>query len=160
MPVRFIKEHEELLKSQEASSGGRAGATDYAHTEPETTAVMEPQFRAPGDRNIGNVLFRRNPDASLDLENAKNVVVDAIHKVKDKSPLTNLEELVLSIMFPLMFTFVDPRLAGPMAAVHLRLAPHEITMIQAKVAAHLTAEMSYNAGIGGGGDPGRAVARS
>lgn len=152
-----------MNKSMEVLSGGTAGeGTDWTETEPQLTVPegVVPQFRAPGDRNIGNVLFRRNPDGTLDLDAAKHVVVDIIHKVKDKLPLTELEKMVLGVLMPLVFDFVDPRLAGPMMAVHLRLAPWEIVLINEKVSAHLIAEMSYNAGIGGGGDPGRATARS
>lgn len=162
VPIRFMPEQAELLKSMTSTSGGEAGATDWKDQEhaPSVPEGVVPQFRAPGDRNLGNVLFRRNPDSTLDLEAAKDVVVDMIHKVRDKSPLTELEKLTLGIMMPLVFDFVDARLAGPMMAVHLKLTPWEISMINDKVAAHLTAEMNYNAGLGGGGDPGRAVTRS
>ncbi len=151
-----------LAKSMETAAGGHAGGTDWKATE-TVNSVPEgvvPQFRAPGDRNIGNVLFRRNPDGSLDIDAAKNIVVDMIHKVKDKLPLTELEKLTLGIMMPLVFDFVDPRLATPMMAIHLRLNPWEIAIVNERVAAHLIAEMNYNAGLGGGGDPGRAVTRS
>lgn len=192
LPIRFLTEHAELLKSQtaevdlqkgaeemaairsdvqrgplaksmDALSGGHAGAgTDWSPTE-HAAAVpggVVSQFRAPGDRNLGNVLFRRNPDGTLDLDAAKHVVVDMIHKVKDKGPLTELEKLTLGIMFPVIFDFVDPRLATPMMAIHLRLTAWEVVMVNEAVAAHLTAEMNYNAGLGGGGDPGREVTRS
>jgi hypothetical protein len=192
LPVRFISENADLLKSQtdevdlkkgaeelasvqdtvrkgllaknmEALSGGHAGAgTDWSETEhvASVPAGVEPQFRAPGDRNIGNVLFRRHPDGSLDVDAAKHVVVDMVHKVKDKLPLTELEKITLGILFPMVFEFVDPRLSESMMRVHLRLTPWEVALVNERVAAHLTAEMSYNAGLGGGGDPGRAVARS
>lgn len=190
LPIRFMPEHAELLKSQTADvdleagarelagvrsdvqrgalaksmevlSGGSAGAgTDWTADAPAPVGTMEPQFRAPGDRNLGNVLFRRNPDGTLDLDAAKNVVVDMVHKTKDLLPLTELEMLTLSILFPVVYTFVDPRLAGPMMAVHLRLEPWEVEQIKQRVAAHLIAEMNYNAGLGGGGDPGRSQTRS
>lgn len=160
LPVRFITENAELLKSQAALSGNTASDTDYSNTESIPEAQMEPQFRAPRDRNLGNVLFRRNPDGSLEMENAKNIVVDCVHKAADKVPLTNLEELVLTAIYPTVFSFVDPRLAVPLSAVHLRLAPYEVVLLQQEVASHLTAEMNYNAGLGGGGDPGRAVRRA
>lgn len=151
-----------LAKSMESLAGGHAGGTDWESNE-SVASVPEgvvPQFRAPGDRNIGNVLFRRNPDGTLDVEAAKHIVVDMVHKVKDKLPLTELEKIVLGVLMPLVFDFVDPRLAEPMMRVHLRLTPWEAIIVNERVAAHLTAEMSYNAGLGGGGDPGRAVARS
>lgn len=189
LPIRFLSEHDELrrslteevdlkkgaeemaslraelqksAKSGESLSGGQAGGTDWepAESVPSVPGGVVPQFRAPGDRNIGNVLFRRNPDGTLDVEAAKNLVVDMIHKVKDNLPLTELEKLTLGIMMPLVFDFVDPRLSAPMMAIHLRLTPWEVMLVNEKVSAHLTAEMSYNAGLGGGGDPGRATSRS
>lgn len=151
-----------LSKSMESIAGGHAGGTDWETTEPvpKVPEGVVPQFRAPGDRNIGNQLFRRNPDGSLDVDAAKHVVVDMVHKVKDGLPLTELEKMTLGIMMPLVFDFVDPRLATPMMAIHLKLTPWEVMLVNERVAAHLTAEMSYNAGLGGGGDPGRAAARS
>ena len=164
-PVRFIEYNAELLKSMdggEVLSGGRAGeGTDYVETEfvPQAQTIV-PQYRAPMDRVNGNELFRRYPNGDLDLDNAKHVIVDIIHKVKDKADLTELEKIVLGCFFPLMFPFVDPCLAGPLMSVQLRIAPWECALVSEMVASHLTTEMNYNAGIGGGGDPGRTQARS
>lgn len=140
-----------IAKSLEASSGGHEGGTDWKSEENAPTAPqgVVPQFRAPGDRNIGNVLFRRNPDSTLDLEAAKHVVVDMIHKVKDQLPLTELEKTTLGVFMPTIFEYVDPRLAQSLMAVHLRVTPWEIELVNHLVAAHLLAEMSYNAGLGG-----------
>lgn len=164
LPVRFIQENAELLKSMdgEVLSGGRAGTgTDYTQTESVAEAqCIDPQYRTPNGRVNGNELFRRNPNGDLDLDNAKHVVVDIIHKVKDKADLTELEKLVLGCFFPLMFPFVDARLAEPLTRVQFRLAPWECAMVSQMVAAHLSAEMSYNAGLGGGGDEGRSQTRS
>jgi hypothetical protein len=161
LPVRFLQDNNELLKSMEVLSGGMAGeGTDYEITESIGQAEMEPQYRAPMDRVNGNEVFRRYPNGDLDLENAKNVVVDIIHKVKDKGPLTELEKLILGCMYPLMFAFVDPRLASQLMIVQLRLAPWECAMVCQAVDAHLITEMNYNSGIGGGGDPGRTQTRS
>lgn len=199
VPVRFIEENADLLKSQteevavrplslivksvaavspnegsfdldklaksEALSGGHAGAgTDYQQSETLPEEKMRAEFRAPRDRNISNVLFRRNPDSSLDMESAKHVVVDAIHAAIDSAGnpgmLNDLQQMVLQVFFPGVYTFVDPMLLDSIAAVHLRLADHEIMAVRLLVAAHLRAEMSYNAGIGGGGDPGRASRRA
>jgi hypothetical protein len=163
LPVRYLADNSELLKSMEVLSGGQAGqGTDY---EPEDLAQEVPpgvvsSFNAPVNRMNGNVVFRRLPNGDLDLENAKHIVVDLLHLVKDKQPLTEIEKLILGCMFPLMFPFVDPRLAAPIMSVQLRLAPWECALVTEKVAAHLQAEMSYNSGIGGGGDPGRSHTRS
>lgn len=162
-PVRFLEGNSELLKSMgEVLSGGRPGeGTDYVPTETAVEAsTIEQQYRAPMGRVNGNEVFRRYPNGDLDLDNAKHVVVDIIHKVKDKGDLTELEKLILGCLFPLMFPFVDSRLAASLTSVQLRLVPWECALIHQLVADHLTAEMSYNAGIGGGGDPGRAQTRS
>lgn len=199
LPVRFIEENSELLKSQtqevavgpmslllkgaaitrpnersvdlealaksEALSGGHAGAgTDYTRDETIPAEEMRAQFRAPRDRNLGNVLFRRNLDSTLDVEAAKHVVIDAIHAAIDSAgnlgTLNDLQQMVLQVFFPGVYVFVDPMLLDSMAAVHLRLADHEVLAVRMLVTAHLRAEMSYNAGIGGGGDAGRSSRRA
>lgn len=163
IPVRFLEQNNDLLKSMEVLSGGHAGGgTDY---EPEVLAGqvapgVVPSYNAPINRENGNVVFRRYPNGELDVDNAKHIIVDLIHRVKDKQPLTEIEKMILGCMFPLMFPFVDSRLALPIMTVQLRIAPWECAMVSELVAAHLKAEMSYNAGIGGGGDEGRATARS
>lgn len=149
LPVRFLAHNQELLKSQQSMAGAELGATDYEVTESAPVAVPEPQFRAPGDRNLGNLLFRRFPNGMVDVENAKMVVVDIIHKVKDLVPLTELEHVVLGCFFPGQFPYVAPGLVEQLSAVQLRLSPLEMSMISEAVAAHLSAEMSWNAGAGG-----------
>lgn len=158
IPVRFLEHNAELLKSQDPSDLRKS--TDYTFTEDVGAMNMGPQYNAPQGRVLGNQLFRRYPNGMLDLDGAKHTVVDIIHKVKDQGPLTELEKLVLGCIFPLVFPFVDGRLSESLTRVQLKLAPWEIDQIAHAVSAHLTAEMSYNAGIGGGGDPGRAVTRS
>lgn len=162
LPVRFVEGNADLLKSMEpGDTGAEAGATDLVITESAPDAHMEAQFRAPMDRINGNEVFRRFPSGELDVENAKHIVVDLLHKVKDLHPLTSVEELVLGCMFPLMFPqFVDARLATQLMSVQLRVAPWECAIVTSLVAAHIAAEMSYNSGIGGGGDPGRVHTRS
>jgi len=178
LPVRFLESNNELLKaqtdtdvssfkkatmnredvdlakSQEALSGGHADAgTNHVATETIPVAEMRVEFRAPRDRNLGNVLFRRNPDSTLDFDAAKHVVVDAIHCAIDAAGveglLNDLDKMVLSVFFPAVYMYVDPGLLSSMAAVHMRLAPHEIDTVRMLVAAHLRSEMSYNAGLGG-----------
>jgi hypothetical protein len=192
LPIRFLPEQAELLKSLSedvdleagakeaarvrsnvrksqvsllskavAPSGNQSDDTDWKLTEtpPTVPATIQPQFRAPMDRNIGNVLFRRNPDGSLDMDAAKHVVIDIIHRVKDQGPLTELDKVTLGVMFPTLFAFVDPRLATSLMAVHLRLSEWEVQSIVELVAAHFKAELNYNAGLGGGSVPGRETTR-
>lgn len=156
-PVRFLDHNDELLKNQ---APDLQKSVDHATTEDVPTAHMEAQYNAPHGRMLGNQLFRRYPNGNLDLDAAKHVVVDILHKVKDKGYLTELEKLVLNCMFPMAFSDVDPRLSEPLIRVQLKLAPWEIDLVAHAVSAHLVAEMNYNAGLGGGGDPGRATTRS
>jgi hypothetical protein len=144
-PVRFVEGNAELLKSMEPNiEGGQAGATDLKITEHASDAHMDPQFRAPTDRINGNEVFRRYPNGNLDLENAKHIVVDLLHKVKDKHPLTDLECLILGCFFPLMFPLADAGLAEPMMRVQLRIAPWECLIVTQLVADHLQSEMGYD----------------
>lgn len=101
--------------------------------------VMTPgvhgDFRVPTGRASGNQLFRRYSDGTLDIDAAKDVVVDVIIKLKHGvQPLTDLEKLVLTLHFPSVFNFYDPLVAAKMAAHHLNLSMHEKMMISAKVA--------------------------
>ncbi|NJL53706.1 hypothetical protein HC928_00275 [bacterium] len=121
---------------------------------------MQPTFNAPVGRENGNHVFRRYPNGNIDIEDAKNTVVDIIVKVKDGLQITDLEKTILGCMFPLMFPFVDTRLQEPFMRVQLRLAPWEMALICDKVTAHLAEVMNYNAGLGGGSVPGRSSSRS
>lgn len=146
LPVRFLEQNQELLKSLYTHKDDHP---NYEQTEDVPTAHMEPQFRAPGERNLGNLVFRRLPDGSLDIEAAKMVVVDIIHKIKDGLMPTELEKLVVGCCFPLQFPYVDGRLAKQISAVQLKITPWEMAMVTQAVAEHLSQEMSYNAGNGG-----------
>lgn len=153
VPVRLVEENQDLLKSQNEMMP--TPMTDYKNNVDVPEAKMEATYRAPSGRNLGNQSFRRYADGTLDIDAAKNVVIDAVHKAKDHGDLTELEKLVLTIVFPMYFAFVDARLIGPLTAVQLRLSPSEVMQIQQVVVAHLITEMNWNAGLGGGGDPGR-----
>lgn len=164
LPVRYLESNREFLEEQsrlskalEAPSGNRPGQTDLEIVEGAFQEDCSPKFRAPGDRNLGNVLFRRYPNGDLDLENGKHIVVDILHKMRDKLPLTDLERTVLGVFMPTLFPFVDSALSPSLAAVHLRVTPDEIAAVNDLVALHLKAEMNYNAGIGGSNDKGKVT---
>jgi hypothetical protein len=160
MPVRFVDSNAELLTGQDLSkavSGGTANEslTDWKRLNenemdmgPEMPCI-EPTYRTPADRVNGNEMFRRMPNGDLDVEYAKHKVVDALHKVKDKGNVTNMEKLALSILFPEVIMTVDPRLLEPIARVQMRLAPWELDLVRRAAAKHLQEEMQYNAGLGG-----------
>lgn len=145
-PVRFVPQNEEMLKSLYTRE--HDDHPDYRQTEDVPKAHMEPQYRTPPDRVMGNQMFRRYPDGTLDLEDCKHRVVDALRKVKDGLPPTSLEKVALSCIYPTLFAYVDARLLSSVSAVQLRLSPWEITLIHQKVAEHLIQEMNWNAGIG------------
>ena len=148
-PVRFQEDNQELLKSQ----------GDYVNdtTVPSIPAYVTPSYRTPPDRVSGNRFFRRNLDGSLDMENARNVVVDAIHRFKQKNiPVGTQEAVVLSVIFPGIFCEgVDPLMAAAVGAVQLDLIPEEVAMLRILVARHFAEEINWNAGQGGGTVDGR-----
>ncbi len=171
MPVRFIKANEELLKSQVGSASpgpgwaGQREGTDWQPGEVSAYQVapgVQPQYRTPPDRAISNMLFRRYPNGALDIMYAKNLVVDALHRVKESGghdQLNSLEKVALSVLFPMSFDYVAPGMAPAVASVQLRLGPAELLLIREAVARHLAEEVNWNAGKGGGSVPGRHVTR-
>lgn len=172
MPVRFIEANQDLLKSQTgtASPGpgwaGQREGTDWRPGEESAYQVppgVQPTYRTPPDRVNNNQLFRRYPNGSLDIEYAKHVVIDALHRVKDSGghdQLNTMEKVALSVLFPMSFDYVPTGMAPAVASVQLRLAPAELILIREAVARHLAAEADYNAGQGGGSVPGRKITRS
>ena len=172
LPVRFVPGNQELLKSQTGTatpgpgwSGQRPG-TDWRPGEVSAVQLGQgvvAQYRTPPDRVSGNQMFRRYPNGDLDIESAKNCVVDALHRVKDSGgtseQLNSLERVALSVLFPMSFSHVPPGMSGSVAAVQLRVSPAELIMVREVVARHLAEEANYNAGLGGGSVPGRSVTR-
>lgn len=146
-PVRFIAENQELLKSM--SDMMPTPMTDYKVNVDAPEAKMESAYRSPDGRVNGNELFRRYPDGTLDLDAAKHVVVDIINRVRDHGILTELEKVALTCIFPMMFSFVDARLIGPLTAVQLRLSADEILAIHRAVTQHMITMTNWNAGMGG-----------
>lgn len=162
-PVNWLAHNADLLKSQEVLSGGSAGTgTDY---KPEVLsgqleAKVVSSFNAPTDRVNGNVLFRRLPSGELDYEAAKHIIIDILHKEKDKAYLTPQEQLAIGCVFPTLFTYVDSSFVDTIRNVNFRISDMECMQLTFMVAAHLAAELNYNAGLGGGSVPGREQTRS
>lgn len=158
------------LNMQKALSGGTAEEelTNYKQNEPEAVPVypagVVPTFRAAPDRVNGNAVFRRYPDASLDIDYAANKVIDMVHRVQESDNssgfLTNQEELILSVCFPRVFNFVDTSLLERMRDINLRITADEAALVAMKVSAHLKEELNWNAGSGGGSVPGRSNSRA
>jgi len=163
VPVRFIEGNQELLKSQEGLAGQRLG-TDWRDGEVQASHLpnMVPSYRTPPDRVRGNELFRRYPNGTLDLQGAKNLVVDALHRVKESGghdQLNALEKVALSVLFPMSFEYVASGMEQAVAEVQLKLSPVEVMQIRELVASHLAEELNWNAGLGGGSVPGRNTTR-
>ena len=146
VPVRFIPENAELLDQMAKSNdaGQKIGATDYqANSAGVLNQEMTPVYRTPHDRENGNVLFRRYPDGTLDLEWAKHQVVDAIHKVRDGILPTSLEQAALSCCFPGTFSYIDNSLVDSVRTVNLRITPMESMAVAVLVAKHLQDELNF-----------------
>ena len=158
------------INIQKALSGGTAEdeLSNYKQNDPvavpEYPSGVHATYNAPADRVNGNQVFRRYPDGSLDINTAANQVLDMVHRVQssDNSSafLTNQEELILSVVFPRVFAFVDSSLLDRMREVNLRITPEENALVAMKVSAHLKEEINWNAGNGGGSVPGRTTTRA
>jgi hypothetical protein len=158
-PVRFLEDNQDLLKSMGADYSEVKGRTDYVQ---DTGAPTHPpgvnnSYRTPHDRVSGNKMFRRYLDGSLDLQHACQVVIDSVHRHKQKDiPVFPQEAVALQVIFPGHFGDMDPLMASSMATVNLDLLDEERALIRIKVAQHLAEEMNWNAGQGGGSVPGRS----
>lgn len=161
MPVHMIERNQDLLKSQ-SLSGGEPGATDYRPDlrVPEGE-VARPRFSAAPARTFGNVLFRRYPDGTLDVQHAVDTIMDILRLHRDKSPLTDLQKMALGCVFPTVFaTDMDEAMIESMRRVHLKLSPMEAVAIAMRVGAEVKEQLNFNAGYGGGSVPGRSQTRS
>lgn len=142
VPIRFIESNKELLKSR--SAGQRLGGTDHVKGEVAASqGFVQPTYRTPPDRVNGNILFRRNPDGTLDYEYAMHKVVDAIRKVKDGIAPTSLEQAALSCCFPGTFRYIDPGVVDSVRRVNLKITPEESVILAMKVAKHLQDMMDF-----------------
>lgn len=150
VPVRFLIDNHDLLKSQAGvgtPSGGAGSVTDYRQTEelPVLTTIPGDTYNAPapGARVNGNEIARRYPDGTLDIDYMKHKVIDALHIVKNKGTLNSVEEIALSVLFPSVFMFIDPLMTDYMTKVNLRITPFEATEVAMAVAEHLCKEHEY-----------------
>jgi hypothetical protein len=159
-PVRFQKENLELLKSMGADYSSVKDKIDYVNDVDVATLPpgVNSSYRTPLDRSSGNKLFRRYLNGVLDMDYACQVVIDAVHRFKQKDiPVYPLERVALQVLFPGHFgDDVDALMAPSVAGVQLDLLPEEQAIIRARVAMHLAEEINWNAGYGGGSVAGRS----
>lgn len=163
-PVRFQEDNKDLLKSMGADYRDIEGKTDYVNdtSAPTVPAGVQSNYRVDSGRVNGNEMFRRYLNGSLDMDYACQQVIDAVHRVKHgAAPLYSQEAVALQVLFPMSFHGeLDPSMVAAVASVNLSLVPEETAMIRMKVAAHLSEEMNYNAGLGGGSTPGRSQTKT
>jgi hypothetical protein len=143
MPIRFLPQNQELLKSLDA--GQRRGGTDYNNDTkvPEQSGVKN-SYRTPVDRVNGNTAFRRLPNGQLDYDYACQQVVDAIRKQKDGVALTSQEQAICAVCYPSVFSsYMDPAMVEAYRDQVLKCTPEECLLVALKVGAHLHAQVEF-----------------
>lgn len=159
VPVYMVPGNASLLKG--ASAGAESGATDFRMDNDYATVTMPmtQSYRYPADRVNGNEVFRRYLNGTLDLGYAKDKAVDAIHKVKRRSPLLPEDCHVLVSLFPGVHEIVsvcsEYGIIPANAFIISKISPMEIDAVRQLVAAHFAEESNWNAGQGGGSVSGR-----
>jgi hypothetical protein len=102
-------------------------------------------------RNAGITYCRRYPNGKLDVQAVAHKVIDAIHKAKLGGYLTNDEKALITMIIPGR-AMIDPRIAGTM----FKMTDEERLLVAIVVQRHLSEELNWNAGRGGGSVPGRS----
>jgi hypothetical protein len=115
--------------------------------------ACQPMHYAPGivhdyrvdiNRTSGNQVFRRYHDGTLDVMAAKHVVIEVIEQARNGvQPLTDLQKLILSVIFPGVFNFEDPLVVEKMRAAQMNLSLDECQLVAVKVAQHLAEAMKF-----------------
>lgn len=104
-------------------------------------------YRVDINRTSGNQIFRRYHTGMLDVDAACAVVIEILDQARDNNyhvqPLTDLQKLILSVIFPSVFNFMDPVVAEKMRAAQMNLSPQECQLIAVKVTKHLAEIMNY-----------------
>lgn len=108
---------------------------------PTLPAVVRSDYKEPAGRVSGNEVFRRNINGELDIDYAKNLVLDVLKKYKDIGEISDMEMLILSIFMPINFKFVDPIIASHMKMTHFKLTDDEVMRINIEVGVHLSQEI-------------------
>lgn len=116
--------------------------------ETHTSQYSEMEDR-PSTHSMSRI--RRYPDGKLDMMWAANLVIDAVKKAEIDGPLTDLEESLLTVIFPLKFRKKEPQ----QAEINTQLSRSEKEYLKDYITAHFAEELNWNAGRGGGSVPGR-----
>jgi len=148
----------EMLKSLYGEDSGPKSTTDYQNDGGVATGNPWATPGEPVGRESGCLLFRRYPGGQLDVEGAAQLVIDAVHRFKEKVVLSAQESLALQVMFPSagFGNSIAPGMESAMMHSSLKIQDFECALIRARVTAHLLEELNWNAGNGGGSIPGRS----
>ena len=123
-----------------------------------THLIHESKYQTQGnDRPNTHMMsiIRRYPDGSLDMEWAKNMVIDAVHGLAYPHTLRPIHHALLTVIFPDRFQTMEPMQADLMT----QLSSTEKTKLAGIVENQLLEEENWNAGMGGGSVDGRAKYR-
>lgn len=156
--VQKLMAEKSLNKSTSALNQGSASpagdvmewVADSAFQTETRPAGIQSDYRVDIFRTSGNQVFRRYHDGRLDIEAAKNVVVEVVNKVKwGVTPPTDMEKLILSVYFPDVFDFMDPIVAAKMRAAQMNLSQQEIQLVATLVAKHFNEVMTQTLSTSG-----------
>jgi uncharacterized protein YqcC (DUF446 family) len=118
--------------------------------------VFTPQYKTlwSADRPTTHAMsmIRRYPDGTLDYQWAKNIIIDAIHKMQYPNSLLPTEMALISVVFPDKFKVMEPMQAN----ILTQFSDTEKYKVRGIVEAQLKEELNYNAGRGGGSVEGRS----
>lgn len=115
-----------------------------------------PEFEDNRPTTHAMSIIRRYPDGTLDLQWAKNVVIDAVHKLNYPHSLLPLDMALLTVVFPDKFKVMEPM----QAEILTQFSNTEKQKVRILVEAQLLEELNYNAGQGGGAVPGQSSTRN
>ena len=72
----------------------------YSRTEWPAHNREDPISILPQNRNIGNIVWRRYPDGSLDFRYAMQMVVEALRRYKEGPVINEIDALIISSVLP------------------------------------------------------------
>jgi hypothetical protein len=123
-----------------------------------TNITHESNYKTQGaDRPNTHMMsvIRRNPDGTLDFQWAKNMVLDAVHKMAYPNSLLPVDKALITVVFPERFREMEPMQADLMT----QFSASEKARIKSMVESQLLEEENWNAGQGGGSVDGRSKYR-
>lgn len=109
--------------------------------------------KRPGTHMMSVV--RRYANGELDYLWAAGAIIDAVHALEDVGPLTNIQQALLTVVFPEKFQGMMPQEAN----IKTQFSASEKKKVKEIVEAHFLEEANYSGGAGGGSVPGRHVTK-